>query len=123
MFTFSEMLALVESESSFGAYVCHRRPGGSLATSDLVILNSAFVSTFFFKFYFFLFPFTFQNKKLASEDDGDDEGDVTDDDEADEMEDEHKVSTSLPLIPPPPLSALMALYTHTHSLSPPSSQC
>ena len=30
------MLALVESESSFGAYVCHRRPGGSLATSDLV---------------------------------------------------------------------------------------
>ena len=29
MFTFSEMLALVESESSFGAYVCHRRPGGS----------------------------------------------------------------------------------------------
>ena len=37
MFTFSEMLALVESESSFGAYVCHRRPGGSLATSDLVL--------------------------------------------------------------------------------------
>ena len=36
VFTFSEMLALVESESSFGAYVCHRRPGGSLATSDLV---------------------------------------------------------------------------------------
>ena len=36
MFTFSEMLELVESESSFGAYVCHRRPGGSLATSDLV---------------------------------------------------------------------------------------
>ena len=36
MFTFPEMLALVESESSFGAYVCHRRPGGSLATSDLV---------------------------------------------------------------------------------------
>ena len=30
------MLALVESERSFGAYVCHRRPGGSLATSDLV---------------------------------------------------------------------------------------
>ena len=28
MFTFSKMLALVESESSFGAYVCHRRPGG-----------------------------------------------------------------------------------------------
>ena len=38
MFTFSEMLALVESESSFGAYVCHRRPGGSLATSDLVVI-------------------------------------------------------------------------------------
>ena len=36
MFTFSEMLALVESESSFGAYVCHRRPGGSKATTDLV---------------------------------------------------------------------------------------
>ena len=36
MFTFPEMLALVESESSFGAYVCHRRPGGSTATSDLV---------------------------------------------------------------------------------------
>ena len=36
MFTFSEMLALVESESSFGAYICHRRPGGSLAISDLV---------------------------------------------------------------------------------------
>ena len=35
MFTFSEMLALVDSES-FGAYVCHRRPGGSTATSDLV---------------------------------------------------------------------------------------
>ena len=28
MFTFLEMLALVESESSFGAYVCHRRPVG-----------------------------------------------------------------------------------------------
>ena len=36
MFTFSEMLALVESESSFGAYVCHGRPGGFTATSDLV---------------------------------------------------------------------------------------
>ena len=36
MFTFLEMLALVESESSFGAYVCHRRPGGSIAISDLV---------------------------------------------------------------------------------------
>ena len=36
MFTFSEMLALVESESSFGAYVCHRRPGGCTATSHLV---------------------------------------------------------------------------------------
>ena len=37
MFTFSEMLALVESERSFGAYVCHRRPGGPTATSDLVL--------------------------------------------------------------------------------------
>ena len=36
MFTFLEMLALVESESSFGAYVCQRRPGGSRAISDLV---------------------------------------------------------------------------------------
>ena len=36
------MLALVESESSFGAYVCHRRPGGSLATSDLVYCTSQF---------------------------------------------------------------------------------
>ena len=41
MFTFSEMLALVESESSFGAYVCHRRPGGSLAISDLVAYESS----------------------------------------------------------------------------------
>ena len=30
------MLALVESESCFGAYVCHRRPAGLPATSDLV---------------------------------------------------------------------------------------
>ena len=36
MFTFSEMLALGESGSSFGAYVCRRRPGGSRAASDLV---------------------------------------------------------------------------------------
>ena len=36
MLTFLEVLALVESESSFGAYVCHRRPGGSIAISDLV---------------------------------------------------------------------------------------
>ena len=28
MFTFSEMLVLVQSESSSGAYVCHRRPAG-----------------------------------------------------------------------------------------------
>ena len=28
MFTFSEMLALVHSQSSFGAYVCHRRSAG-----------------------------------------------------------------------------------------------
>ena len=38
MFTFLEMLALVESESSFGAYVCHRKPGGSIAVSDLVVV-------------------------------------------------------------------------------------
>ena len=43
MFTFSEMLALVESESSFGAYVCHRRPGGSLATSDLVVAANVYI--------------------------------------------------------------------------------
>ena len=36
MFTFSEMLALVESGSSFGAYVCHSRSGGYRATSHLV---------------------------------------------------------------------------------------
>ena len=35
-FTFSEMLALVHSESSFGAFVFHRRPAGLQATSDLV---------------------------------------------------------------------------------------
>ena len=45
MFTFSEMLALVESESSFGAYVCHRRPGGSIATSDLVACVDVFLSS------------------------------------------------------------------------------
>ena len=49
MFTFSEMLALVESESSFGTYVCHRRPGGSLAISDLVsykkVAGTCFVET------------------------------------------------------------------------------
>ena len=28
MFTFLEMLAVVESESSFSAYICHRRPAG-----------------------------------------------------------------------------------------------
>ena len=36
MFTFSEMLALVQSESSFSAFVFHRRPAGLQATSDLV---------------------------------------------------------------------------------------
>ena len=40
MFTLSEMLALIELESSFGSYVCHRRPGGSTATSDLVTNNN-----------------------------------------------------------------------------------
>ena len=39
MFTFSEMLALVQSESSFGAFVFHRRPAGLQATSDLVSLG------------------------------------------------------------------------------------
>ena len=36
MFIFSEMLALVQSESSFCAFVCYRRPAGLQATSDLV---------------------------------------------------------------------------------------
>ena len=36
MFTLLEMLALVESENSFGAYVCHRRPAELHATSALV---------------------------------------------------------------------------------------
>ena len=36
MFTFLEILALVQSESSFGAFVFHRRPAGLQATSDLV---------------------------------------------------------------------------------------
>ena len=40
MFTFLEMLALVESESSFGAYVC-RRPAGLHATGDLVLPHQA----------------------------------------------------------------------------------
>ena len=40
MFTFSEMLALVQSESSFGAFVFHRRPAGLQATSDLVVAPS-----------------------------------------------------------------------------------
>ena len=47
MFTFLEMLALVESESSFGAYVCHRRPGGSIAISDLVCKLSTFLCGFY----------------------------------------------------------------------------
>ena len=33
---FRKCLRFFESESSFGAYVCHRRPGGSTATSHLV---------------------------------------------------------------------------------------
>ena len=40
MFTFSEMFALVDSESSFGAYICHRKPGGSTATSGLVFVET-----------------------------------------------------------------------------------
>ena len=34
---FRKCLRFFESESSFGAHVCHRRPGGSTATSHLVI--------------------------------------------------------------------------------------
>ena len=43
MFTFSEMLALVQSESSFGAFefVFHRRPAGLQATSDLVTIDQS----------------------------------------------------------------------------------
>ena len=33
---FRKCLRFFQSESSFGAYVCHRRPGGSMATSHLV---------------------------------------------------------------------------------------
>ena len=33
---FRKCLRFFESENSFGAYVCHRRPGGSMATSHLV---------------------------------------------------------------------------------------
>ena len=33
---FRKCLRFFESESSFGAYACHRRPGGSMATSHLV---------------------------------------------------------------------------------------
>ena len=36
MFTFSEMLALFRVGKQFRCYVCHRRPGGSMATSHLV---------------------------------------------------------------------------------------
>ena len=56
MFTFSEMLALVESESSFGAYVCHRRPGGYRANSDLVVLykNHPVSTVPVFDIFFFL---------------------------------------------------------------------
>ena len=55
MFTFSEMLALVELDSSFGAYVCHGRPGGSTATSDLVCFNNVCDSSVSSRF--FLQPF------------------------------------------------------------------
>ena len=34
---FRKCLRFFESESSFSAYVCHRRPGGSMATSHLVL--------------------------------------------------------------------------------------
>ena len=36
---FRKCLRFFESESSFGAYICHRRPGGSMATSHLVTLS------------------------------------------------------------------------------------
>ena len=48
MFTLLEMLALVKSESSFGAYVCHRRNGGSIAISDLVSKFAVLSLSFFF---------------------------------------------------------------------------
>ena len=51
LFTFSEMLPLVESESSFGAYVRHRRSGGSSATSDLVARHSYCVIRFLKRTY------------------------------------------------------------------------
>ena len=55
MFTFSEMLALVQSESSFGAFVFHGRPAGLQATSDLV-----------FSFFFFFFSFSVEQRKELS---------------------------------------------------------
>ena len=52
---FRKCLRFFESESSFGTYVCHRRPGGSMATSHLVIfiVNIDVLDFFFFCFLFF----------------------------------------------------------------------
>ena len=41
---FRKCLRFFESESSFGAYVCHRRPGGSMATSHLVVSDCLMAS-------------------------------------------------------------------------------
>ena len=49
MFTFSEMLVLVQSESSFGAFVFHRRPAGLHATSDLVTTAPGGLTPEFYK--------------------------------------------------------------------------
>ena len=59
MFTFLEVLALVESESSFGAYVCHmhRRPAGLHATSALVFKHQFWdLSSIIFNFHPSSFP-------------------------------------------------------------------
>ena len=46
MFTFLKMHALVESESSFGAYVCHRRPGGYRADWQILWIDVTAVHGF-----------------------------------------------------------------------------
>ena len=55
---FRKCLRFFESESSFGAFVCHRRPGGSMATSHLVYQHSMCISNcllcWFFVFCFCL---------------------------------------------------------------------
>ena len=40
VYFFGNACGFFESESSFGAYVCHRRPGGSMATAILLNLIS-----------------------------------------------------------------------------------